>query len=188
MNTAQKDKLADNVSSDYYKFLEFEAKESIQSFRSLATVLVQIATVFSTANVVIVGYAVSNSKASLFILGAGVTTILLIAFRGGIKASVPLLCRFIELEKKFQLYFDQQSTTGFTTLLLNIFGQKFLNELNTIAEKSDQNQKRRLMKKLEQRMYYRYTTNRGTLILMGAIIFQLALTAILMLVFHWEFL
>lgn len=187
MKSKENDKLIKNPSPDYYKFLELEAKESIQSFRTLATVLVQIATVLATANVVIVGYALSNTSASLFILGAGVTTLLLVAYRGGIKASVPLLCRFVELEKLFKSHMDLRFDTGVTSLISSIFGRRFIEELSLVSEISDFDKKRNAMRKLERRMFFRYTTNKGTLILIGAIVLQFALTAILLFVFNWDF-
>lgn len=168
------------------RLLELETKEAIDSFRWLATQLLQVATVLAVANLTAVGYAAANQQAGLLLLGAAITAILLLAYRSGMLGAVPLLCRLVALENTAESVLDRHLETGISLTLLNILGPEFLDEAVRINTISDRAQKQSAMRRLGRLMFTSLSTGKGTLILVLAILVQIIAIPVLLVVFGWE--
>jgi hypothetical protein len=175
-----------NLPPELFKLIELEATESIESFRWLATQLIQVATVLAIANLTVIGYATANNKAGLLILGAAITTILLIAYAGGMLGAVPLLCRLMAMESTASSMLNRPLETGISLTLLNILGPRFLDDIRGINTLTNPIQKQRAMRKLGRRMLTGLPTRTGTMILILAIVVQLLAVPILVFVFQWR--
>lgn len=173
-------------SSDLIKLSEIEIQETSESFRWFAGLLLRVATVLSIANLTAIGYAAANKQAGMFFLGAGITMVLLIAYRAGFLGAVPMLCRLIALEDDVEFLLHKPLETSISLTLLNILGPEFLDVIRDINKMSDPMKKQRAMRKAGQTMFIKLSTGRGTLILMLAILIQVALAPIFVLVFHWK--
>jgi hypothetical protein len=171
--------------SEYVKLIEIETKEGIESFRWLATQLLQVATILALANVTVVGYAAANKQAGFFLLGALLTFILLLAFAGGVLGAVPVLCRLISNEDTASLLLGRPIETGISLTLLNILGTKFLDDLREINAMTDREEKKHAMRNLVKKMLFRLHTKFGTWILILVIIIQLLIIPVLIQKFNW---
>ena len=178
--------LQSDITLDVGKLFEMEAKETVESFRWLVGLLLQVATVLSVANLTAVGYAAANKQAGMFLLGAAITTVLLIAYRAGFLAAVPLLCRLVALEEAAELLFCKPMETAISLGLLNILGPEFLDKLRAINKITDPVQKQKAMRQARKTMFTSLSTGRGTLILVLAIIAQVVSVPVLVLVFEWK--
>lgn len=177
---------ADSAPPEFVKLVEIEAKEAIESFRWLATLLIQVATVLAIANLTAVGYATANKQAGMLLIGAAITAILLYAYRGGMLGAVPLLCRLIALEETAKSILERPLETSISLTLLNILGPDFLDKASNINRISERTQKRAAMRQLGRLMFTSLSTGKGTLILALAILAQVVLIPILLFVFQWK--
>jgi hypothetical protein len=180
------DNLKPAFPSEYIRLIEIETTEGIESFRWLATQLIQVATVLAIANITVLGYATSNNQAGLFVLGAAITFILLVAYGGGMLAAVPVLCRLISIEDTASSLINRHVETGISLTLLNLLGPKFLDDVRNINDISDLIEKQSAMRKLGKKMLFRLTTKMGTIILLLAILMQFLAVPLLLSVFHWK--
>ena len=175
-----------NLTQQLMQLYEMEAKEGIESFRWLATQLIQVATVLAIANLTVVGYAASNKQAGLFLFGAGITTILLIAYSGGMLGAVPLLCRLLALESTATSILNRSFETGISLTLLNILGPAFLTEAQKINGITNLLEKQKAMRNLSMQMITRMPTRVGTFILFLAILLQVVFVPIFVYIFYWK--
>ncbi len=180
--------LTQPLSPEFLQLVQLEASQIIESFRWLATQLVQVATVLSVADLTVIGYAATNNQAGMFLLGAIIIFLLLMAYQSGIKGAVPLLCRLIALENEVAMHLKKPLSTGISLVILSILGTRFLDEAQHVNKISDYGKKNIAMRKLAKNMLTQYPTKKGRLLLILTIGLHIALVPILFFVFGWKFL
>jgi hypothetical protein len=172
------------------RLVELEATQTLESTRWLGQQFLQVATVLGIANLTAVGYATTNRQAGIFLLGSGITVLLLIVYRAAIKVAVPLFCRLIALEDFAKSMTNVPDDTTISIVILNVLGVDFLSRARDINGIEDRATKQVAMNKVEIDMFSHLFdgAGKGTLILGSAMIIQVAMIPILVNVFGWHFL
>ena len=65
-----------NLTDKYQQLMETVVEEVTESFRWLASQLLNVATVLVVVNITVIGYAAANKHAGMFLIGVVVTLIL----------------------------------------------------------------------------------------------------------------
>ena len=185
------DDMSNNISAHvilndkYQQLMELEVKEVAESFRWLATQLLNVATVLVVVNITVVGFAASNRQAGMFLVGACVTLILLGAFAAGMLGAVPLMCRLLLLEQEASQVVGTPIITGVSFTFLGVLGAPFTEEAKHISGLSSHIELQKAMRHLTWRLLTRFRTKYGTAALLIVALGQIAFVPILVFVFGW---
>ena len=159
-----------------FAFVEY--KESLEMYRVELSIWMQIMTALAIANVTVLGFAVSNQKAGLFLVGSSIPILVLLSFIAFRRYLVSIAYRPIMLEAKY----GDGSKSFVSTMIASFYSQQFVRELRKLDGLDDNVERIHQLKQLKG-----YVKKRVVIFFLGISVVQIVLVPMLMLVFHWPF-
>lgn len=163
--------------------LKLQLQESISTYRTGLTVLVQITTVLIVANVTVLGYALSQKSAGILLIGACFPLLIVFLLKMVGKLFIPAIFTAYCAEKELG---DQARVSLITTGLFVICSDDFMNHIDRIAATENLDDRVQALRALEFSILgSRERMNLVVLLVFSAL--QIAAAGALMRFFSWKF-